>query len=369
MVEEVRRSRDLSAFIRFPADLYRADPLWTPPLWIDERSAYDSEKNPVFSGGESVLVLARRGKRVAGRNLVFIDPSFNAYYGARTGFFGAFEAVDDSEVAAALISHACDWLRSRGMTRIRGPINPVVENWGFLIHGFDDPAVFLTPYNPPYYRRLAEDTGLSKAKDLLAYVADGSDGYEIPPRFSRFADRYPARRPSISVRPLELSRLQEEAEVIRRLSNASLADNWGYVPVEREIMQDMVRRLRPVLDPDAVWFVEDDGKPVGFCLGWPDLNVILRGIGGRLLPFGFVRLLADRRRLQRYRLFGIGVLPEYHGYGLDALLYIKLYERLKPRGVRLEANYILEDNPKIRNALEKMGMIQAKRYRVYEASL
>lgn len=323
----------------------------------------------MIAGGESALVIARRDGEVVGRNLVFVDPAFNEYYRTQTGFFGALETIDDASVMSALIDHATQWHRARGMTRLRGPINPVVENWGFLIEGFDDPAVFLTPYNPPYYQRLAEGVGLPKAKDLLAYVADGGDGYEIPDRFRRFVDFYTSRYPQITTRPIDLGNLLEEAETIWRLSNSSLADNWGFVPVDRGIMLDMVRRLKPILDPDAVWFVCDRGTPVGFCLGWPDINVILRRINGRMLPFGFVRFATQRRRLERYRLFGIGVLPEYQGRGLDTLLYLKLFERLQPRGIRLEANYILEDNPNIRNALEKMEMTPVKRYRVYEIDL
>ncbi len=369
MMTEVRSRAQLRTFIRFPASLYGTDPNWTPPLYAGERSAYDATRNPALAGGDSTVVLATRDGRVVGRNLVFTDPAFNDYYNTRTGFFGALETVNDQSVMQELLDHAAGWLRGRGMTRMRGPINPVVENWGFLVEGFDDPAVFLTPYNHPYYGVLAERSGLQKAKDLLAYVADGGYGYRIPERFTRFVDRYASRYPQITVRPIDLSRLREEAETIWRLSNASLADNWGYVPVDRQTMEDMVRRLKPILDPDAVWFVCDRGTPVGFCLGWPDINVILRRIRGRLWPTGFITLMTQRRKLSRYRLFGIGVLPEYHGRGLDTLLYLKLFERLQPRGIRLEANYILEDNPRIRNALEKMKMQLVKRYRVYEMPL
>ncbi len=146
----------------------------------------------------------------------------------------------------------------------------------------------------------------------------------------------------------------------------ALADNWGYVPLDRGEFQAMFRKLRPIADPDAIWFVEDKGRPVGFALGFPDLNVILRRIGGRLLPLGFLQVLFGVRRLTDYRLFGLAVLPEYQGRGLDVLLYIQIYRALSSRIRRLEANYILEDNLKIRNALEKLALDKVKTYRVYE---
>ncbi|MBN1836781.1 MAG: GNAT family N-acetyltransferase [Spirochaetales bacterium] len=141
------------------------------------------------------------------------------------------------------------------------------------------------------------------------------------------------------------------------------------MPLEPDELTSMFRKLKPIADPDAIWFVEDAGEPVGYCLGFPDLNQILRRIRGRLLPFGFVTLLTGVRKIRDFRLFGLAVMPRYQGMGLDVLLYMSLFEALAPRGVRLEANYILEDNPRIRNALIKLGLEQTIVYRVYEKSL
>ncbi len=108
----------------------------------------------------------------------------------------------------------------------------------------------------------------------------------------------------------------------------AIADNWGYVPLERTELVDMIRRLRPIADPDAVWFVEDKGVPVAYALGFPDLNVIIRRIGGHLLPFGFLHVLLGAKKVKDYRLFGLAVMPAWHGRGLDVLLYLHLYRAL-----------------------------------------
>jgi ribosomal protein S18 acetylase RimI-like enzyme len=134
-------------------------------------------------------------------------------------------------------------------------------------------------------------------------------------------------------------------------------------------MLDMVKRLQPIMDPDAIWFVEDTGVPIGYCLGFPDLNVILKEIGGRLFPTGFIKLLTKRTKLTDYRLFGLAIHPDYHGMGLDVLLYVSLFDALKPRNIRLEANYILENNYNIRNALEKLNLRKIKSYRIFEKEL
>jgi GNAT superfamily N-acetyltransferase len=336
---------------------------------MDERGAYTARKNAILAHSDYTLLLAEDGERVTGRSLVYVDHNFNAFYRARTGFFGAFECVQDFSVARALDDAAVSWLSARGMDRVRGPIHPVAESWGFLREGFGQPPVFMAPYNPGWYNGFMDRLGYAKAKDLLAYEGSTERSYRIPDRFSRFAEKRLAPGSGLTVRPLSMRNIVRDADAILRISNDSLKDNWGYVPLDRDELQDMFRRLKPIADPDAIWFVEDKGVPVGFALGFPDLNTILRRTGGRMLPFGFLHILFGIRKVKDYRLFGLAVLPRYHGRGLDVLLYMELFRALSPRIRRLEANYILEDNVKIRNALEKLGLDLVKTYRVYEKAI
>ena len=369
-VSEARTRADHRAFLRFPSGLYRDDPCWVPPLWRDERRAYSGDRNPVLASSQHVQLLGYTpGGVVAGRNLVYIDADYNAHYQSTTGLFGALECIDDRELFLGLLAESEDWLRRRGMTEVRGPIHPVAENWGFQVSGPRDSPVFMAPYNREYYPHYMDEAGYRKAKDLLVYEANRRGDYEIPERFRRFAKSVLARRPGLSVRTFSRSNLMGDAEAIWRLSNEAYRHNWGYVPLSRDVMIDMARQLKTVMDPEAIWFVEDGGVPVGYCLGFPDVNVIIKRIGGRLFPLGFLRMLRDSKKLTDYRLFGLAIHPDYHGLGLDVLLYVKLYTSLQPRGIRLEANYILEDNYSIRNALEKLGLEHTKTYRVYEKRL
>jgi GNAT superfamily N-acetyltransferase len=365
-IREASTRADMRRFVFFPRGLYRADPLWVPPLWMDERGAYTGKKNAILAHSDYALLLAEDKGRIVGRSLVYVDHAFNDFYKTRTGFFGAFECVPDFSSAQALDDAAVAWLAARGMNRVRGPIHPVAESWGFLLQGFEQPAVFMAPYNPPWYNDFIVRLGYAKAKDLLAYDASSERDYCIPERFSRFSERMLAPETGLTVRPLSMRNLARDADAIFEISNVALKDNWGYVPLNRDEMQDMFRRLKPIADPEAIWFVEDHGKPVGFALGFPDLNIVLKRIGGRMLPLGFIDLLFGVRKVKDYRLFGLAVLPEYHGRGLDVLLYMEIYRALSPRIRRLEANYILEDNLHIRNALEKLCLDLVKIYRVYE---
>jgi ribosomal protein S18 acetylase RimI-like enzyme len=255
------------------------------------------------------------------------------------------------------------------MEAIRGPIHPAAENWGFVLEGYNSPPVFMSPWNPPYYHRFFTELGYNKVKDLLVYEADSGKGYSIPGRFDNFYEKFFERYPNISIRPIDTRHMEKDARAIWEISNTALADNWGYVPLELPVMEDMLKKLKLIVDPDAVWMVEDDGKPVGYCLGFPDINVILKRTKGKLLPLGWARLLLGVKKLKDYRLFGLAVHPDWQRNALDALMYINLFRRLAPKSIRLEANYILEDNLNIKNALEKLGLEHIKTYRIYEKPL
>ena len=367
-VETVGSRKALREFIYLPRTLYSNDPLWSPPIWMEERQTFTTG-NPLLAHSDYALFLARVDGEAAGRILAYVDHNFNNHYQSKIGMFGSFESIRESEVASALMRETEGWLSAQGMDTIRGPINPVEECWGSLYRGFDRPATFMMPYNPSYYNDFLESLGYEKVKDLLAFEGDARKGYRIPERFIRFREKMRARHPEFDIRPIDMKNLLRDAEAIWNISNQAIRNNWGWAPYGLEQLQATIKKLKPIADPDAIWIVEDAGKPVGFCLGFPDINVILRKIRGRLFPLGFLTLLRMRRRLRDFRLFGLAVLPEYHGFGLDVLLYISLYEALAPRGVRVEASYILEDNPPMINALKKLGVVQTKTYRVYEKAL
>jgi GNAT superfamily N-acetyltransferase len=335
---------------------------------MEERQTFTA-KNPILAHSDYALFLARENGSVVGRVLAYVDHNFNNYYDSKVGIFGSFESIRHPEVAEELFTETERWMIARGMDTLRGPINPVSECWGSLYDGFDRPATFMMPYNPSYYNEYLENLGYDKVKDLFAFEGDSKHGYQIPERFIRFREKLAARRPNIRIRRIDMKHLTRDAEAIWRISNQAIRDNWGWVPYDKEELKSTIKKLKPIADPDAIWMVEDAGQPVGFCLGFPDINIILRRIRGRILPFGFITLVRRRKRLQDFRLFGLAVLPEYHGLGLDVLLYMSLFEALAPRGVRLEASYILEDNSSMINALQKLGLEITKTYRVYEKAL
>ncbi len=368
LVKRVKTKKDMKKFVRFPAVLHKDSPYFVPPMWLEERSAYYGKNNPILSNSDYELFLLNddNGKAI-GRTIAYIDFNHNKFYKAEMAFFGAFECINDMKAGSLLVKAAEDWAKEKGMQLIRGPINPVAENWGFVYDGYDSMPMYMSPWNPAYYHDFFKD--YQKAKDLLVYEIDTRKGYVLDKRYLEFLDKFLLRYPQISFRKLNVKNIKKDAKAILEVSNAALLDNWGYVPLELPVMEDMLKKLKLIVDPNAVWILEADGKAVGFCLGFPDINLIFKKTNGRMFPFGWARLLFGAKKLKEYRLFGLAVHPDWHGKGLDAIMYINLYKHLADKQIRIEANYILEDNFRIKNALEKLGMEYTKTYRIYEKAL
>jgi len=368
LVKRVKTKKDMKKFVRLPAVLHKDSPYFVPPMWLEERSAYYGKNNPILSNSDYELFLLNddSGKAI-GRTIAYIDFNHNKFYKVEMAFFGAFDCIDDPAAGAILVETAEKWAIEKGMDTIRGPIHPVAENWGFVYDGYYSPPMYMSPWNPPYYHKFF--TEYSKAKDLLVYEVDMRKGYVLPERYISFFDKFLKRYPEVSFRRMNKKDIKTDAKAILDVSNQSLLDNWGYVPLELPVMEDMLKKLKLVVDPDAVWICEADGKPVGYCLGFPDINIIFKKTGGRLFPTGWYRLLFGSKKLKEYRLFGLAVHPEWQGKGLDAIMYINLYKHLVHKNILIEANYMLEDNFRILNALEKLGMEHIKTYRIYEKNL
>ena len=368
-LQTVQTRKDLRAFIQFPYDLYRDDPNWIAPLRSEQWAQFDPQKNPMLDHCETELFLLKDGRRVIGRCSAFIDRLTVKHWGEPIGLFGSFECIEDETAAHQLLSAARNWLAERGMKAMRGPWSFASQEWGLELEGSERPPVILAPHNPPYYADYFDSFGLSKAIDLVAYLADMAGGYTFPERYLTLTDRIQARY-GVTVRPVDLSRLEEEVMTIVELSNRSISDNWGYYPVTMDEARAMARDLKQIVNPAALLLAEDrDGNPIGFGLSLPDVNVLLKGLNGRLFPFGWARLLFGLKKIKQYRMWALGVVPEYQGKAIDTLLYKATYEALKDLRVCMEINYVLEDNHRMNNALLKLGVEPMRRYRVYEMAI
>lgn len=360
---------DYKKFIFLPYTIYRNDPMWVPPLRMELKSQFDRRKNPTLDHTVYKLFLLKDNDRVIGRIAAFYDTLANDFHQEKTGLFGYYECPDDPAASRLLLDAAAGWLQEQGMNCMRGPWSFVSQEWGLVTEGFEPPPVIMAPYNPPYYNDQMVSYGFGKVKDLLCYYISGKEGYRIPERILTLTDHV-ADRYGVRLRQVNMKRYEEDVQSVIDISNHSLIHNWGYAPVTEAEADALARDLKQVIRPEGVLFAEDPtGKPIGFIIALPDVNVVLKKLNGRLLPFGWLRLLTALPRLRSYRLFALAVTPEYIGKGIDSLLYRALYETLYCPDIWMEINYVLEDNHPMNNAIAKLHAKPLRRYRIYEKGL
>jgi GNAT superfamily N-acetyltransferase len=283
-----------------------------------------------------------------------------------------FESIDERAVASALIEAAAAWLRRRGRTEIRGPVDYSMNYiCGLLIEGFEHPPMVLTSHNPLYYAALLESCGFEKAKDLYAWWF--SDPERAARRLRRLAPRLQARE-AITIRSGNLSNIEKEAERLREIYNQAWSENWGFVPFTKEEFQFMTHEMKPLVKPEFTLLAEIEGEPAGFILCLPDINGALRHINGRLtnfgIPIGLAKLLYYKSRLKTARLIALGVVPQYRRHGIAEVLVLRIIEEgMIKQGFTGELSLTLEDNHLINRFVEAIGAKRYKTYRIYSRSL
>ncbi|MEO0098704.1 MAG: hypothetical protein ABIK99_06480 [candidate division WOR-3 bacterium] len=363
-VKRVETKKELREFILLPFKLYKGDKNWVPPLISEMAETLDVKKNPFFSHAERELFLAKKGGQVVGRVASIIDYNYNDYHQKKVGYFGFFEAFADYEIAAALFDQVREDLKKKGMEKMVGPANPgLYDECGFLLEGFDSPPVLKMSYNPPYYLEFCERYGMRKEKDFYAYAIRTDQ--EVPEKLKRVLN-YLKEKKNIRVRRIDLKRLDKEIYLIKEIYNDAWSENWDFAPLTDAEFKYLGRKLKPIAVSELLPIVEVDGEAAGVSLALPDYNQVLKRLNGRLFPFGFLKFLIYKKRIDAARLWALGVKKKFHNLGLDALLYYETFEGAKRLGYKWgEVSQILEDNLAIIRPIEMWGCKLYKKTRIY----
>jgi GNAT superfamily N-acetyltransferase len=360
-------------FLEVPARVYANDTNWVPPLRSEIAKQF-APSNPFFEYGKLqpfIAVEPSTPTRAVGRIVAAVNQRLIAREGVAVGLFGFFECIPDFNVARLLLNAACQWLRERGMTLARGPIDlSTHNNCLFLVDGFDSPPMVMMPYNRPYYPEFMERDDWHKAKDAYAY-----DFWLDKPLPDKFEKAYRiADKSGITFRPLRTkgTGFEQDCLSIYHLFNRAFANNWSSAPRSKEEFLEEAKSLQSLVDPDVFPIAEDKGEMVGFFMGLPDYNIPLKQVGGKLNWLGILKFLWYRRQIDQGRIIAICSLPEYRRKMVPlALIYLGMQGGIKKGKPykRAELGYVWEDNFPSRRLIEAAGGKIDKIYRIYEKQL
>ena len=371
-IRPVAGARDLRRFIALPSRLYRNEPRWISPLRMDVRKLLDRSRNPFFKHAEAEYFLAWRDGQPVGRITAHIDHRFNEFQSNSWGMFGFFECENSPETAHALLETADAWLRERGRDKMVGPMDFTSnDECGLLIEGHERPPIILSSWHHPYYQALLEGERLTKAMDLLMWSLHISGRGRVRDAIWRVAGTAESEH-GIVCRQMRKRDLDAEVALFLEVYNEAWEDNWAAVPLTEEEVRYHAKDLKPVLDENWAYIAEraDTGEVVGAVLTLPDYNQVLAHLDGRLLPFGWVKALYWRRRIDAIRVLALGVKPAYQHTGVAARFYQLMFdaaERTPQKGG--EMGWVLETNRSMNRAMEAMGGQIVRRFRVYERDL
>lgn len=369
-IKTVNTKALLDSFIKFPYKLYRNCENWVPALEGDEYDTFNPKTNGAYEYCEAELFLAYRDGEVAGRVAAIINNKANEIWGDRMVRFGWLDFVEDEQVLKALMDNVSEWGRARGCVSIRGP-------WGFtdmdkegaLVEGYENLSPFTCLYNYPYYDTMLQNIGFEKDVDWTQRVAMVTS--DLPPMF-KYADLIEKRY------GLSIARCRSTREMCRKyglqifhMYNESFAPLFQFSPLSDRQIKRYLQTYVPILIPDFVAICLDaDKKPVGFAFCVPSLSKAVKKAGGRLFPFGFIRILRALRHNDTLEALMIGILPEYQGKGANVLMFKYIHENCLKRGInRMILNPQLEGNFKVQSLFEQYETVPYMRRRAYCKSL
>ena len=363
----------LERFIRVPMRLGAGDPNWVSPLMMDRLEALTPKTNPFFEHADYQFWLARKDGRDVGRISAQIDHLAPADPADPFGYFGMIAAEDDPEIFAALFNAAEDWLRQRGCKRALGPFNlSINEETGLLVDGFDTPPMVMMGHDQPYVAGRVEALGYAKIKDVYAYLVDVTT--PLPKGVRERVKR--AAPAGVSLRKLDFKNYEREVHAMTSIMNEGWSGNWGFTPITEAETRQLAKSMRPVVDQNLVWFAAIDGEDAGFGVCLPNVNEAARDLDGKLLPFGWAKLLWRLKvsgvKTGRVPLMGVKrkFARDFRGQLLPFLLIDAMAREAKKAGIdTVEMSWILEDNRPMRAIIETVGSKRYKTYRLYEKRL
>lgn len=373
-VQPVTDKAGLKAFLDVPFAIYRGDPNWVPPLYLERREHLDPRKNPYFRHAEVQLFTAHQNGRAVGRISAQWDRLRNERHRDGAGQFGFLEALDDAAVFKPLFDAAEAWLRQRGAAKVQGPFSfSINDETGCLVDGFDTPPSMLMGHARPYYAARISEQGFAKVKDVIAFDFDGSR--PLPRAMQLMYDRAMAD-PDIKVRKLDKKNLARDLAIVIAIFNDAWSNNWGFVPFTPEEMTKLGQDLKMLVKEEYIAIATYRGEPAAMAVSLPNINDWIHDLNGRLLPTGLFKLLW--RMLAKppasVRMPLMGVRKEFHGTAVGSALALAVIETVRryhvSRGtVKGELSWILEDNLPMRRIIESLGAKPYKTYRVYEKAL
>ena len=369
-VKQVLNSSDLELFIKFPMELYKGNPYYVPPLINEEKSIWVKEENPALQYSEAAQFLAYRGKNIVGRIAVMINHKEEKELGIRKVRFGWLDFIDDIEVSKTLIDTAIEYAKSKGISKIEGPMGFTnLDKAGMLTKGFDKLATMIGIYNYDYYPKHMEQLGLVKEKEWVEFEINFPD--TLPDKVEKFSNLIAEKYELKLVKFKSKKDILPLVEPMFKLLDDTYKHLSTYTPITQEQIKHYKEKYFKFIDKDYIVCIKDKyGSLISFAITMPSYSKALQKAKGKLFPFGWWHLLNAGKKNDRANFYLIGIHPQYQKRGVTAIIFKEIYETFKKKGVKfLETNPELEENASIQALWQDYHPTNHKRRRTYSLEI
>lgn len=288
--------------------------------------------------------LAIDGDQPVGRVAYYRNPVLQ-YKGEVAACLGSYECTEDTRVSRALLDHAIRQARRDGYRYVLGPMeNSTWRSYRFAEVWGEVPPFMMEPYHLPYYAKQWRASGFERVATYYS-TRDTALHYDKA-RLQAFERE--VQRKGITLRPIDMSRLDAELRLIGAFSIENFADNLFYTPIMVEAFVAQYKPLAPLFDPEFIQLaVSGTGELQGFVFAIPDRTdtsgrtlIVKSGARRRDAPFrglaayffgkmarqakrrGFTNIIhafmhEDNASLTGSKLYAQEVVREYGLYGLE----------------------------------------------------
>lgn len=371
-LHEVKDSLSEKEFLAVSIMCNESNPNWIRPLDRDIQSVFDPQKNNLFKTGAAIRwILKEKSGRALGRIAAFVNKKYkNKGDNLPIGGIGFFDCIDNVECAALLFDGAREWLSSKGMQAMDGPINFGERDkwWGLLTEGFQ-PPIYGMNYNPSYYQNLFEQYGFKVFYNQVCWslpVAGtnkqlGAKFYEVHNRFKN--------NPEFKAIFLHKKDYRKIAADFCKVYNKAWSKHEGNKELSEAVALKMFQKMKPVMDETLVWFVYHNDEPVATWISIPDINAIIKRLDGQFNIWSKLKFLYYKKIGICTRFVGIvfGIVPEFQGTGVDYFMIVEAEKVIKSIGQYKETELMWQGdfNPKMLNISRNLGAEQSRNLITY----
>ncbi len=363
--------KQVDRFIKFYMDLYQGCPQWVPPFYSDIRLMLNHEKHPFYEHSDAEFFMAVKDGKDAGRIAALENKPFNSYHGTKDAEFYFFDCINDQEVANTLFQTVFDWAKARGLNHIVGPkgMSPF-DGYGIQVEGYDHHQMMtMMNYNYDYYPKLVEALGFEKEVDFVSCYIPAAQ-FKLDPRIKLIADKVVEKGTFNVVRFKNKPALVKYADRICEAYNKTFVNNWEYYPLTKREVKFVVDQIITIANPKLIKIIEHHGEVVGFLFAFQDVSKALQRAKGSLNPISLLDLVLELGKTKWVSFNGMGVLPEYHGRGGNALLYSEMEKTMHEFNFEhADLTQVAETTKQMRKDLENVGGKAYKNHRVFHKHL